>query len=209
MKLISPLTALTVLQFLVVELHAQIILRFQLNFRAKKILRRLRNAYSSFNAIKINYSVIIEYKIYKERQEASILIKDKKYNLIQDETQIICNGQNVWIFNKKQTEVRIYDYNPKLSSPDYFLKIYEKEDQFVYLIIEENESSQVLEFRPVDKGLKIEKVQMVVRKNSPTIQSIKVFENNGVCSTFLIKNTQDAPSSSKNFHFYNNNYPNL
>ncbi len=177
---------------------------------ATKILKKLKEVYSKFDALQIDYSLEIENGEDKEVQQGSILQKGDKYRINNNGNIIINNTKTVWMYIKKQNEVQVNDYDSDDDpgfTPAKIFNIDESDKEFFYAITNSDSKGYKIEFKPLDPDSDIMKIRIQVDKGQTKITSIKLFQEDGSRMTFLLKNINNAKADSNSFRFNKEKYP--
>lgn len=175
---------------------------------AIKILQNIQKNYSKYDGISLNYTLEMEYGEDKEVQKGSILQQDKKYYINNNGNLIINDGNTVWMYIKKQNEVQINDYVEEEDefTPTKIFRMGENND-FVYVVIGEDNKGYHIEFKPRDRDSEIKKVRLLVDHTQKTVKSVKVFSEDGSRMTFLIQDIKNVRPASNSFTFDKAKYP--
>ena len=175
---------------------------------AIKILKKIQSVYSAYDGIALDYTLEMEYGEDKEVQKGSILQQGKKYYINNNGNLIINDGSTVWMYIKKQNEVQINDY---VEEDDEFTptKIFSlgENDDFVYVITNDDSQGYHIEFKPRNQDSEIKKVRLLVDRSQKYIKSVKVFSEDGSRMTFLIKDIKNTKPASSSFVFDKAKYP--
>ena len=176
---------------------------------AKKILEKLADSYDTQGGIYLKYKLTLEFGKDKEIQSGDIYQKGEKYRVNNNGNQIISDGKSVWVYNKKQNEVQINDYDPDsedILSPAQILSIHDN-DEYFYAITGENSQGYKIEFKPLDKDSEIMKIRIEVDKSKTKLKSAKIFSDDGSRYTFEIEKLENKKASDSKFSFDGKQYP--
>jgi outer membrane lipoprotein carrier protein len=177
---------------------------------ATKILKKLKEVYSKYDALQIDYSLEIENGEDKEVQQGSILQKGDKYRINNNGNIIINNTKTVWMYIKKQNEVQVNDYDSDDDpgfTPAKIFNIDESDKEFFYAITDSDSKGYKIEFKPLDADSDIMKIRIEVDRGQTKITSIKLFQEDGSRMTFLLKKINNAKTDSSSFRFNKEKYP--
>lgn len=176
---------------------------------AKKILEKLADAYDTDGGIYLKYKLTLEFGKDKEIQSGDIYQKGGKYHLVNNGNLIISDGKSVWVYNKKQNECQINDFDPdggEMLSPGQILDIHNSNEYF-YAITGENSQGYKIEFKPLDKDSEIMKIRIEVDKSKTKLKSAKIFSDDGSRYTFDIEKLENKKVSDSKFTFDKSKYP--
>ncbi len=177
---------------------------------AKKILKKLADSYDTKGGIYIEYKLTMEFGKQKEVQSGNIYQQGDKYYIDNNGNLIICDGKSVWMYNKKQNEVQINDFDPdgeEILSPAKILNIHEADDEYFYAITGEDSKGYKIEFKPLDEESEIMKIRIEVDKAQQKLKSAKVFSDDGSRYTFEVETMKNQKASSSKFKFDKAQYP--
>ncbi len=176
---------------------------------ARKILKKLGDTYQTEEGVFLEYQLVLEFGQNKEIQVGNIYQKGKNYHVNNNGNEIICNGSSVWVYNKKQNEVQINDYeeDEEVLSPTKILNIYKAEKEYFYAITGADSKGYRIEFKPLDVDSEIMKIRIAVDKSKTVLKSVKIFGDDGGRYTFNIKSLKNKKISSSQFKFDKAKYP--
>ena len=136
--------------------------------------------------------------------------KDEFYRVTNNGNEIICNGEVVWVYIKKQNEVQINDFDEEdgdIMSPSKILKIYEHEKDFFYAITNEDTRFYQIEFKPRDQDAEYKKIRVEVKKGNYMLSKVVVFGQDGTRYTFKLNSISKRIIAPSNFKFTKSKYP--
>jgi outer membrane lipoprotein carrier protein len=178
--------------------------------QARKVLEKLKNKYSKYKALQAEYTLIIDNRETKEEQEGKITQMGDNFYVNNNGNEIYCDGVTLWMYMKSNNEVQINEYEPEdedMMSPSKILKIYEAEDEFTYVVTNEDSRKYDIEFKPKDKEADFFKLRVEIDKAKSTVTYVKVFAKDGTIYTLNIKSITEANPSASTFKFNKAKYP--
>lgn len=176
---------------------------------AKASLEKVRSVYEGYESLELDFTIVVEFGEESEEQTGTAKMKGKKYKIDLENQMVVSNEKTMWIFLKDMNEVQITNPDPddtdNLMSPSNLLRIYEKEDEFIYAItnevMENGKMIQQIEFKPKDRDVEYSKIRVSLDKNSSKIKHIKVFGKDGMRYTLRI-DKMNTQSNLTNSDFY-------
>jgi outer membrane lipoprotein carrier protein len=182
--------------------------------KAEKILDEMSKKYKEMEGFKANFSYELENKQYKmnEKAEGEISVKGSKYFLKIGSQEIINNGTTVWTYIKDANEVNISTYSPDPEdiTPDRIYTMYKKGYKYILMADQtiDGKLASVIDLEPTDRNAKINKIRLVVDKNTKQLRSWKIYENTGTVYTYYIKNfVPNQKFADSFFNFDKTKYP--
>lgn len=154
---------------------------------AKKVLDGLSAKLKSFKAVKSNF--VLKVEDVKGKLQGSktgvIYIKGPRYHItIAGGTEIYCDGQDTWTYDKSSNEVTINKSDPSsqtISVDKIFTDFYDKD--FLYKLNGESmvggHTVEEVELTPVDKTKPFFKAILYIDKAQHILASIKWFDKGG------------------------------
>lgn len=176
---------------------------------AVALLKKVKEKYSRYDGIKLDYTLEMSYGEEKEVQKGSLIQKGNQYHIINNENLIINDGKTVWMYIKQQHEVQINDYIPEEDvefSPQEIFSLGENDD-YVYVITGQDSRGYRVELKPRDRESEIRKVRVLINPKTLTISSVNVFSVDGTRMSFTIDNLQNIKPSASDFTFNKAKYP--
>lgn len=177
---------------------------------AKKVLQKLQKSIANQDGITATFTLIIQAGDDKEVQTGEIMQKGEFYRVKNSGNEIICNGEVVWVYIKKQNEVQINDFDEDdedIMSPSKIMKIYEHEKDFFYAITNEDTRFYQIEFKPRDQDAEYKKIRLEVKKGNHTLSKVVVFGQDGTRYTFQVNSISKKTIAPSNFKFTKSKYP--
>lgn len=178
---------------------------------ATKILKKLKDKYSTLNALYSEYILTIDNRETKETQNGRMTQKGNKFHIDNNGNQIFCDGITLWMYIKNNNIVQInnFEEDEDPMSPGRILKIYESENEFVYAITNDDAVKGIaeIEFKPRDKDADFFKIRVQVNKVSNEVKYIKVFAKDGTTYTLDIKVIKSATPADSIFVFQKASFP--
>jgi outer membrane lipoprotein carrier protein len=177
---------------------------------AKKVLQKLQKSIANQDGITATFTLTIQAGDDKEVQTGEIMQKGEFYRVKNSGNEIICNGEVVWVYIKKQNEVQINDFDEDdedIMSPSKIMKIYEHEKDFFYAITNEDSRLYQIEFKPRDEDAEYKKIRLEVKKGNHTLSKVIVFGEDGTRYTFQVNSISKKTIAPSNFKFTKSKYP--
>ena len=169
---------------------------------AKAVLEKLKTKYESYNAMAIDFSLIIEFpEEPAETQKGNLLQQGEKFRLDMDAQSIISNGESLWLWLKNNKEVQINDADmedsEEILSPNDLLKVYNS-GEYIYALVNAYEENGILiqqiEFKPIDQFSEYSKLRLTIDKKKMEIMRIKAFSKDGSRYTLKIDKLTPNPT---------------
>lgn len=137
--------------------------------KAKEILEKVTKTTQSLPSLEARFSFEMNNKAknIQEKNEGTIILKDKKYklNIPKMGLQITCDGKTIWTYMVNSNEVNISnldDSTDDLMDPSKIFTIYER--GFNYKFVDES----------VDGGVPVYTIDLVPQKPTGDIQTIRI-----------------------------------
>lgn len=182
--------------------------------KAKEILNKTSAEYKSNKSLKANfkYTLEIRQEDFKEEQNGTIYLMDKKFKLDLGDQQIISDGVNIWTYLEDVNEVQISTYNPAEMdvNPSEMFTMYESGYLYAYAgeVTDKGKSLHVIELTPEDKSESYFKVKLFIDKSNYKIVKSQIFEKNGNIYTYEILDQKPNPDLPDDFFTFNkSNHP--
>jgi outer membrane lipoprotein-sorting protein len=183
--------------------------------KAKSILENVSKKINSLKSLKANFALHLNGGNGKvnETKKGSFQMKGRKYHVVLDGQEIICDTKTVWTYMKETKEVQVSSYNPNeqtLSPDKLFTNFYDKEYSYKYKGERKvnGKNCDVIELTPTDKNKQFTKVELVVDKATSTIVGGNIWEKNGNKYQYDISGfTADAPLSDADFTYDAKKHP--
>ncbi len=192
--------------FIITLLSSSLLLSAQ-DKKAKKILDKLSESYTSSKSIEVIFDLIILYPDEEPTTySSSVIQKGKKFVFRNSEHEYYGNGEDIWIYIPSKNEVQINDFEED-EAEDYFITPLDllnqyKSGKYEYSIAEERKNDLDLEFKPFDEFADYSKFRITVLSKTNEITSIVAFGKDGSRLTLNITNVlKDKIYDDKIFKF--------
>ena len=137
-----------------------------------------------------------------------LLMKGEKYNLKQNKSEIICDGQNVYSYDGDKTitkapaEESAQSLNPqKLLSGSY-------DKDFSYKLISSAGTFYEIEMKPLDARKNFQKVNLFINKSNSTFAKARILDKSNNITELKINTINlSAPVAESSFIFNKSRYP--
>ncbi|TFF34415.1 LolA family protein [Mucilaginibacter psychrotolerans] len=167
---------------------------------AKLILNKLSKQYRSYDAVKTDFTLLVDnvQANVKQTQSGSLLAKSKvnKYKLIiygagkSVSQEIISDGKNQWTYLKDANEVQAADADNSDEgfNPAKIFTMYEKGYKYVYVGLQKasGKTYQVIDLTPENEKASFFKVRLMVDKVKNQLYSALIFDKNGSRYTYTL-----------------------
>ena len=176
---------------------------------AARILKKLKDKFTSFASMYSEYVLTIDNRETKETQNGKITQKGNKFHVDNNGNQIYCDGVTIWMYVKNNNVVQInnFEEDEDPMSPGRILKIYESENDYLYAITSQDQVKADIEFKPLKKDADFFKIRIEVDKLKNEVGYIKVFAKDGTTYTLDIKTIRSATPTDAQFVFKKENFP--
>jgi outer membrane lipoprotein-sorting protein len=176
---------------------------------AARILKKLKDKYTSFASLYSEYVLTIDNRETKETQNGKITQKGNKFHVDNNGNQIFCDGVTIWMYVKNNNVVQInnFEEDEDPMSPGRILKIYETENDYLYAITSQDQVKADIEFKPLKKDADFFKIRIEVDKLKNEVRYIKVFAKDGTTYTLDIKTIRSASPTDAQFVFKKESFP--
>ena len=158
---------------------------------AKTLLNNVSILYKTYTDIQADFLLTIEVPDEDPKDVTGRLyLKGEKFRIEMDSMHIICDGDTIWnhLVDLKEVQINTYEPEEEDFTPDQLFTLYN--EKFLYRIKEKttisNVSYTIMELSPVDKKQPYFKIDMTVNPATNYISAFKVYEKNGVRSTYKI-----------------------
>lgn len=188
----------------------------QTDTEAKKILDKLSEKTKSYKTVEVEFTFIVNNKDQKinETTKGTLKLKDDKYRLLMKDQEIICNGQNVYTFNKEANEVQVIgvdELEEDAITPKNMFTIYESnfKTRIKEKKIEGGKNITVIDLYPMNpKEKDYSIVRLFVDTDKNMVTKATVLAKNGTLYTYKIdKLIPDKEMSESLFVFDKSKYP--
>ncbi len=154
---------------------------------AKKILDGVSAKFKSFKNVQATFTLKIENAAGKNMgvKSGTVYMKGNKYRYSLSGTEVFSDGVNIWSLDKAAKEVTINKIDPSgsaITPQKLFTNFYDKD--FLYRLNGEANGKQEIELTPLDKSKPYFKFLLYVNKAAQTLNSTKVFMNDGNRTTY-------------------------
>lgn len=177
---------------------------------ARKVLKKLKDKFTQYKGLYSEYTLTIDNRETKEEQEGKITQMGDKFHVNNNGNEIYCDGITLWMYMKSNNEVQVNEYEPEdedMMSPSKILKIYEAEDEFTYVVTNQDARKYDIEFKPKDKEADFFKLRVEIDKQKSSVTYVKVFAKDGTIYTLDIKKIEEAKPTAATFKFNKDKYP--
>lgn len=167
---------------------------------AKLILNKLSKQYRSYDAVKTDFTLLVDnvQANVKQTQSGTLLAKSKanKYKVTIYGTgksvsqEIISDGKNQWTYLKDANEVQAADADNSDEgfNPAKIFTMYEKGYKYVYVGLQKagGKTYQVIDLTPENEKASFFKVRLMVDKVKNQLYSAMIFDKNGSRYTYTL-----------------------
>jgi chaperone LolA len=182
---------------------------------AKKILDGVSARFKTFKAIQATFTLMAEdpQGRVQGNKKGTLWIKGTKYRVAISGQEIICDGQNIWTYDKSANEVTITEVDPTgngITPQKLFTNFYDKD--FLYKLNGEKKEGgkvvQEIELTPTDKSRNFHKVYLLVDKKTQVISTTKILEKSGNRYSYSVNTFQgNAQVADNRFLFDPKQFP--
>lgn len=180
---------------------------------AKKVLKKLSDQYKASPGIQAEFTLTLENGEDTEVQSGKLSQKGNNFRVLLEGTEVICDGETLWLRQKSTNTVQINNYDPEenieFMSPNKIFQIYEAEKDFFYAIINKTSKTTSIEFKPRDRDSDYMKMRLEVDNAKNEIKSIKIFEKEGGRYTLKIESLDSKSFKDSYFKFDKSKYPGI
>jgi outer membrane lipoprotein-sorting protein len=168
---------------------------------AKLILNKLSKQYRSYDAVKTDFTLLVDnaQANIKQTQTGTLIAKSKtnKYKVTIYETgksvsqEIISDGKSQWTYLKDANEVQLADADNSEEgfNPAKIFTMYEKGYKYIYTGLQKagGKTYQAIDLTPEDSKATFFKVRLLVDKLKNQLYSAMIFDKNGSHYTYTLK----------------------
>ncbi|OOQ59358.1 LolA family protein [Mucilaginibacter pedocola] len=168
---------------------------------AKAILNKLSTQYRSYDAVKTDFTLLVDnpQANLKQTQSGTLVAKSKtnKYKVTIYETgktvsqEIISDGKSQWTYLKDANEVQLADADnsEEAFNPAKIFTMYEKGYKYIYTGLQKagGKTYQVIDLTPESEKTSYFKVRLMVDKEKNQLYSANIFDKNGSHYTYTLK----------------------
>jgi outer membrane lipoprotein carrier protein len=181
---------------------------------AAALLNKMSAKYKALPATQTNFTLSVHEPDAKTdiSKKGTLLLKGSKFSLKIDNLVSTCDGKNIWNYLPldKQIQISLYDKDDDAISPEKFFTLWEK--NFIYRVKEnatvKGKACTIIELSPTLKNANYFKVELCIEKESLTPLYFRVFEKNGVRTTYTIDSIVPATDvNDKTFTLDPKKYP--
>jgi len=181
---------------------------------ATALLTKMSAKYKALPATQTNFTLSIHEPEAKNdvSKKGVLILKGSKFTLKIDNLVSTCDGKNIWNYLPldKQIQISLYDKDDEGISPEKFFTLWQK--NFIYRVKEsatvKGKACTIIELSPTLKNVNYFKVELCIEKESLTPLCFRVFEKNGVRTTYTIDSIVPATDvNDKTFSFDPKKYP--
>lgn len=177
---------------------------------AKKLLETLKQKYTAYNSIQVQFKMTNIDKTspdFVEEREGTLYLKSKMFKLDLNDFEITCDGKTIWFYNKDVNQVQIQQYEANVMeeefgfAPDEIFNI--NQEDFDYRIsgdakVDEKDCTEI-ELSPKDKEKFYYKIKMYIGKASKELMRAHFFEKDGIEYKFDILEQNPNSAMSEDF----------
>jgi outer membrane lipoprotein-sorting protein len=190
---------------------------------AKLILNKLSKHYRSYDAVKTDFSLLVDnpQANIKQIQTGTLISRSKtnKYKVTlyaagsRSVTQdIISDGKNQWTYLKDANEVQLSaaDNSEEGFNPARIFTMYESGYKYIYTGQQKiaGKTYQVIDLTPVDSKKTFFKVRLMIDKLKNQLYSAQIFDKNGSKYTYTLRSfTPNYKATESAFTFDKKTYP--
>ena len=183
--------------------------------KAKKILDKLNESYTSSTTLTISFDLVVQYPDEEATTLPSKVIqKDKKFLFQNSEQEYYGNGDDIWIYIPSQNEVQINDFEED-DTEDYFITPLDLLNQYTngqyeYKLTSQKKGLAEIEFKPLDEFSDYSKFRINVKLDKNEIEQIVAFGKDASRVDILITDVKrDLDYSDTTFEFDLSKYPDV
>jgi len=168
---------------------------------ARLILNKLSKQYRSYDAVKTDFTLLVDnvQANVKQTQSGTLLAKSKtnKYKVTIYATgksvsqEIISDGKSQWTYLKDANEVQLADADnsEEAFNPAKIFTMYEKGYKYVYVGLQKagGKTYQVIDLTPENEKASFFKVRLMIDKLKNQLYSAMIFDKNGSHYTYTLK----------------------
>jgi outer membrane lipoprotein-sorting protein len=168
---------------------------------ARLILNKLSTQYRSYDAVKTDFTLLIDnaQANIKQTQTGTLVAKSKtnKYKVTIYQTgqtisqEIISDGKSQWTYLKDANEVQLAaaDNSDEAFNPAKIFTMYEKGYKYIYTGLQKagGKTYQAIDLTPEDEKASFFKVRLMVDKVKNQLYSAMIFDKNGSHYTYTLK----------------------
>lgn len=181
---------------------------------AKSLLETLSTKYKAYTDITSRFKLSVEVPDEAAQEiNGTLMLKGEKFRIELDSLYTICDGKTIWNYLLSENEVQIDNYeaaNDELQ-PNQLFTLYN--ENFLYRIKEkltiDNKKCTVIELTPVNKKQSYFKIDITIEDANAYIRSFKVYEKNGMRSTYSITSFSTSIIADTQFTFDQSKYPGI
>lgn len=183
--------------------------------KAKAILKQVSAKYRTYNAIKTDFTFVLDVpQTPKQTQSGTLLSATKtgKYKVTMTDQDIITDGKTQWTYLKKDKEVQVNNAGTGEGemNPAQLFTMYEKGYKYVYTGDQKvnGKLCQVIDLSPVDDKNTFFKIRLMIDKVKAQIYSAILFDKNGSHYSYTLNNFIPNPKvGDADFTFDKAKYP--
>jgi outer membrane lipoprotein-sorting protein len=190
----------------------------QVDPKADNLIKRSRKKLRSLESFTVQFSYQVENKADTTQKRISksgtlrYRPRQNKFAVDMGDLLIVCNGQTIWQYLKKENEVTITPYNPKEGfSLDRIFRIYDQ-DMKVRLDKSETYKGQTIHkisLFPISDTTDYFRVEVWLNEATELPQRIKFSHRDGTVVEYELKNFQVVSLPDTEFVFDTRKYPGI
>ena len=164
---------------------------------AGKILNAVKNKYTAYNSIQVQFTYVLEDKQsgVRDEREGTLALKKDRFKLDMSDIAVITDSKTLWIHLKNEKQVQIQNYDPSTVEDEFGFapdKMFEVDaEDFWYRMTGRNEvmvgtkTCKEIELTPKDKDKPYFKVKMYV-SSANEVCKFHFYERDGAEYIFLV-----------------------
>jgi outer membrane lipoprotein-sorting protein len=190
----------------------------QVDPKADNLIKRSRKKLRSLESFTVQFSYQVENKADTTQKRISksgtlrYRPRQNKFAVDMGDLLIVCDGQTIWQYLKKENEVTITSYNPKEGfSLDRIFRIYDQ-DMKVRLDKSETYKGQTIHkisLFPISDTTDYFRVEVWISEATELPQRIKFSHRDGTVVDYELKNFQVVSLPDSEFVFDTRKYPGI
>lgn len=148
---------------------------------------------------------------YTSADNGRLLMKGKKFKIILNGHEIVCDGMNIWSFATEAKEVQLneYDESDEVFSPSKIFNLHK--EGFSYQIKEkkvfQGKNVTVIELSPSNRKLSFFKIDVAVEDGSNAIMESKIYEKSGTRYIYKMNKVAAVNATDADFTFDMKSHP--
>jgi outer membrane lipoprotein-sorting protein len=186
---------------------------------AEPYLNEVANFFNREKAFQVEF----KYEIYSKTEDArvvdygSIIIKNEKYKLKTEDTQVFYNGQRMWSYTPANEEVYISEPDKNnmdelMSNPFRLLTNFKENYKYQYKgeVNIKGRNYHQIDLYPVDLKVNYSIIHLVIDKMSKKLYSFILQQKNGIdISVFVMDIIENLTINDSTFEWNSSEYPDV